>query len=160
VAIGDAVGLALGLAVGLALGLAVGLALGLAVGLALGLAVGLALGLAVGLGAAEHVELVMVSLMRVTSPLRASARPFSVTPLFSVIEVRARMVPTKVEPDPSVAELVTCQKTLHALAPLMRCTELEDAVMSDELAWKTQTELGSFWPSSVSVPVSASAPPL
>ena len=33
--------------------------------------------------------------------------------LFTVIDVRARIVPAKVEPDPSVAELVTCQKTLH-----------------------------------------------
>src|SRR5512141_191326 len=68
----------------------------------------------------EHVELVMVSSIRVTSPLRASARPSSVTPVAIVIEVRARIVPTKVEPEPRVAELVTCQKTLQAWPPLTK----------------------------------------
>ncbi len=63
------------------------------------------------------------------------------------------MVPTKVEPVPRVAELPTCQKTLHELAPLMSCTVLVDAVMRVLGAWKTQTELGSFWASSVRVPV-------
>jgi hypothetical protein len=132
-AVGDAVGVALGDAVGLgvaesdAVGLAV--AVGDAVGVALGDAVGLgvaesdAVGLAVAVGdavgalgvgesvgaAAAHVDRVIVSSIRVTSPLRASARPFIVTPLFIVMEVRARIVPAKIEPDPSVAELVTCQ---------------------------------------------------
>jgi hypothetical protein len=66
----------------------------------------------VGVGV-EQVDLVIVSLIKVTSPFRASARPSTVTPSFIVMEVRARMVPTKLEPDPSVAELVTCQKTLQ-----------------------------------------------
>jgi hypothetical protein len=69
------------------------------------------------------------------------------------MDVEAMMVPIKVEPDPRVAELKTCQKTLHELAPRMRFTELPDAVMRDEVVWMTQTELGSFWPSSVRVPV-------
>jgi hypothetical protein len=63
------------------------------------------------------------------------------------------MVPTKVERIPRVAELPTTQKTLHELAPLMSCTELVDAVVRLVGAWKTQTELGSFWPSSVRLPV-------
>ncbi len=63
------------------------------------------------------------------------------------------IVPMKVEPDPIVAELRTCQKTLHELAPRMSFTELPDAVMRDEVVWKIHTELGSFWPSSVRVPV-------
>jgi len=33
------------------------------------------------------------------------------------------MVPTKLEPDPRVAELVTCQKTLQGEPPLMNTTE-------------------------------------
>ena len=103
---------------------------------------------------------VILSPIKVTLPFRASARPFSVTPLASVIDVRAMIVPMKVEPDPRVAELVTCQKTLHEFAPLMSFTELPDAVTRSDAAWKTQTELGSFWPSSVKVPVSARAPPL
>ena len=69
-------------------------------------------GVAVG-AAAAHVARVMVSSISVTAPLRASARPSSVTPSAIVIDVRARMLPAKVESDPSVAELVTCQKTLH-----------------------------------------------
>ena len=65
----------------------------------------------------------------------------------------------KVEPDPRVAELVTCQKTLHELAPRMSFTELPDAVMRSDVDWKIQTEAGSFWPSSVSVPVRSSVEP-
>jgi hypothetical protein len=162
-AVGDVVGLAVGDVVGLAVGDVVGLAVGDVVGVAVGDVVGVAVGDVVGdvVGApVTHGELVMVSLIKVTVPFRASARPLIFTPLFIVMDVRARMVPTKVEPDPSVAELVTCQKTLHELAPLMSFTELDDAVTRSDAAWKTQTELGSFWPSSVKVPVSARAPPL
>src|SRR4051812_38606355 len=60
----------------------------------------------------------MVSLISVTLPLRASARPCTVTALFIEIEVRAVMLPTKSELVPSVAELPTCQKTLQGWAPL------------------------------------------
>jgi hypothetical protein len=63
------------------------------------------------------------------------------------------MVPKKVEPVPRVAELPTCQKTLHELAPLMSCTVLVDSVVRLVGTWKTQTEVGSFWPSSVRFPV-------
>ena len=63
------------------------------------------------------------------------------------------MVPAKVERTPRVAELPTCQKTLHELAPLMSCTVLVDAVVRVVGTWKTQTEVGSFWPSSVRIPV-------
>ena len=68
------------------------------------------------------------------------------------------MVPTMVEPVPRVAELVTCQKTLQALAPLMRLTSLDASVTRSDVAWKTHTELGSFSPSRVSVPVRSSVP--
>jgi hypothetical protein len=44
-----------------------------------------------------QVGLVKVSLINVTAPLRARARPWTVTLLFTVIEVRARMFPTKTE---------------------------------------------------------------
>jgi len=165
VSVGGSDGAAVSVGVGTALGL--GMALGVGVGDAVGLAAGVgdAVGLAVGVGDAvgaadAHADLVMVSLIKVTSPFRASARPSTATPLSMVMDVRARIVPTKVEPDPSVAELAICQKTLHELAPLMSFTELDDAVMSDDVAWKTQTEFGSFWPSSVRVPVrSRTTPP-
>ena len=98
-------------------------------------------------------------MMSVTVPFRARTRPLTVTPLASVTEVSARIVPAKLEPDPSVAELVTCQKTLHGCAPLMKLTELEDAVTRSDVAWKIQTEFGSFWPSRVNVPVRPSVVP-
>ena len=55
---------------------------------------------------------------------------------------------------PSVAELPTCQKTLQAWAPLIRLTELAEAVVSVEPAWKTKTAFGSPPAFSVSAPVS------
>lgn len=108
--VSEALGAAASVAVGVSEGLAVGVGEGLAVGIGEGLAVGVGEGVGVGV---EHVDLVIVSLIKVTLPFRASARPSTVTPLFIVMDVRARMVPAKLEPDPSVAELVTCQKTLQ-----------------------------------------------
>lgn len=102
---------------------------------------------------------VIVSLISVTAPLRASARPFTVTPLLIEIDVNARIVPINTEDVPSVAELPICQKTLHACAPLMSFTWLADAVVSMEPTWKMKTALGSPWASSVSVPVSPSEDP-
>ena len=48
-------------------------------------------------------------LSSVTAPLRASILPSTVAPVFSVIEVSARIVPAKLVVVPSVAELPTCQ---------------------------------------------------
>jgi hypothetical protein len=110
-------------------------------------------------GAALHVDVLKWSLISVTSPLRASALPWTVTALSSVMDVIARIVPTKEEPEPRVAELVTCQKTLQGLPPLMNTTELVDAVMRSDVAWKIHTEFGLFAPSSVSVPVRSSVTP-
>ncbi len=101
-----------------------------------------------------QVDFVIVSVSSVTAPFRANTRPSIVTPVVTVMLVNARMVPTKVEPVPSVAELPTCQNTLQDWAPLIRLTKLLDAVVRVEPAWKTQTELGSPCPSSVSCPVS------
>ena len=91
-----------------------------------------------------------------TAPLRARARPVMVVPVVTVIDVRARMLPTKFENVPKVAELPTCQNTLHARAPPMRATRLAVAVVSVDPAWKTKTALGSPCASRVSVPVSPS----
>ena len=100
-----------------------------------------------------HVARVIVSVSRVTEPLRASARPSRVTPVVIVMDARARMVPRKVELVPSVAELPTCQKTLQADPPLMMSTRLADAVISVEAALKTKTAFGSPSASRVSLPV-------
>ena len=93
--------------------------------------------------APAHVELVMTFESNVTAPLRARRRPFTVAEVCAATEVRARTVPTKAELVPMVAELPICQKTLHAAAPLMRATLLDEAVMSVLAAWKMNTAFGS-----------------
>jgi hypothetical protein len=103
--------------------------------------------------AAVQVGIVMVLLSRVTAPLRASKRPVTVAPVVAVIDVNARTLPIRWEFVPSVAELPTCQKTLHAVAPLRTTTELLDAVISVDDAWKMNTAAGSPWVSRVKVPV-------
>src|ERR1700735_4119191 len=104
------------------------------------------------------VRAVIVLVSRVTAPLRASARPSIVVPVVTVIDVRARMLPWRVELVPSVAELPTTQKTFDAWAPLMRDTLLADAVMRVEAAWKMKTALGLPWASRVRVPVIPNVP--
>jgi hypothetical protein len=52
-----------------------------------------------------------VSLINVTPPIDASALPFSVTPVFSVMDAWAMMFPAIVVPVPRVAELPTAQNT-------------------------------------------------
>lgn len=64
--------------------------------------------------AAAHVGTFTVLLLRVTAPVCASNRPCTLAPLFKVTDVCARIVPTNDVVVPSVAELPTCQKTLHA----------------------------------------------
>ncbi|RPK62715.1 hypothetical protein EES44_16660 [Streptomyces sp. ADI96-15] len=101
----------------------------------------------------EQVGRVIRLVSRVTDPLRASARPSMLAPVVALIEVRARMLPTKVDWVPSVAELPISQKTLHGCAPLMSATRLAEAVVRPEPTWKTQTAFGSPSASRVSVPV-------
>ena len=155
VTVGATVGVGAGVGLGLALGLGdgLGLALGDGLGLALGDAIGLALGDGPAATGAEQDDPLIVLLSRVTAPVRARARPFTVAPEVIVMDVRAMIVPARLEPVASVAELVTCQKTLQGLAPLMSETRLDDDVMNVDVALKIQTEPGSFWASSVSVPV-------
>lgn len=56
-----------------------------------------------------HAELLIVLWIIVTAPFRANARPWSVAPFFSAIEVRAMIVPLKLVVVPKVAELPICQ---------------------------------------------------
>jgi len=95
----------------------------------------------------------MVLVSRVTAPLRARRRPWIVAVVVALIDVRARTVPTNVEAVPRVAELPTCQYTLHASAPFNSTTELADAVMSVLAAWNTNTVSGLPWASRVRAPV-------
>ena len=84
---------------------------------------------AVGSVPAAHCARVTLSLISVTAPVRASSRPFTVAPSLTEIEVSARMFPWNAVRVPSVAELPTCQKTLHAWAPLTSRTLLSVAVI-------------------------------
>jgi hypothetical protein len=68
----------------------------------------------VGVVVVLHPGSTKVSSSRVTAPLRARARPTTVVFVVTVIDWRAIIVPSKLEPVPSVAELPTCQNTLQA----------------------------------------------
>jgi hypothetical protein len=124
---------------------------------AAGVEVGAALGDGVGVGVVEQADALIVSSMRVTSPFRANTRPFTVTPEPSVIVVNAMTVPTKVGPF-RVAELPTCQNTLHADAPPVRLTVLLVPAVRVDPVWKMKTALGSPSAFRVRVPVRPSAP--
>ena len=93
---------------------------------------------------------------RVTAPLRANSEPRMTAPVLAVIDVRARIDPMNLEATPSVAELPTCQNTLHAAAPLISSMLLSGEVMTVDPAWKMKTAFGSPWASRTSVPVIAS----
>jgi hypothetical protein len=60
-------------------------------------------------------------------------------------------VPLTLAPVSSVAELVTCLKTLQACAPPLNVTGTEVANTRSEVAWKIQTEFAL--PLSVSGPL-------
>jgi len=79
--------------------------------------------------ATEQTDDVMTFVSSVTAPLRANSRPWTVVPVRAEIDSRASTVPTNVVFVPRVAELPTCQKTLHAWAPLINATVLFDAVI-------------------------------
>jgi hypothetical protein len=123
------------------------------VGVTVAVGVSVATGGVVVAGAQEGLVITFVS--RDTCPLRANARPSTFAPVSRVIEVRARMVPLKLDAVPSVAELPTCQNTLQAWAPLIRMMLLAEAVTRVEATWKTNTEPGLPWPSRVSCPLRA-----
>jgi hypothetical protein len=112
-------------------------------------------GVGVGVGVA-HAGTVMVSSSRVTAPLRASARPWMVSPVVTVIDSRARMLPSKMEPVPSVAELPTCQNTLQACAPFVSRMWLDVSVMSVEPTWKMKTAPAFPWAFRISSPPTSS----
>ena len=84
--------------------------------------------------AAQSVALLIVLVSRATAPFWVSNRPVMFAPVFAVTDVRARTVPTNVDPLPRVAELPTFQKTLHWLAPPVNSTRLADAVMRVDAA--------------------------
>ena len=99
------------------------------VAVGVGVITGVASGEGVGVVISSQIPLVTVLESSVTAPFRASSCPSTVAPVFAVMDVSAKMWPTKVVPVPKVAELPTCQKTRQNLAPLMRLTVLFDAVV-------------------------------
>ena len=99
-----------------------------------------------------QLDVVIVLVSMVTAPSRASSLPWIVAPVFAVMDAKAMMVPTKRGPVPSVAEEPTCQKTLHACAPLTSRTVVFDSVISVEPIWKMNTALGSPRALSVTLP--------
>jgi hypothetical protein len=84
--------------------------------------------------AAEQVGIVIVLASSVTEAFCANTRPITLAPENNCADVNASIVPWNEDPVPSVAELVTCQKTLHADASPIRTTELFDAVVNVEPA--------------------------
>ena len=123
-------------------------------------------GAAVVVGGAAQRDLVIVSVSIVSAPAPFACAPASSLPatgtLFSTeMLVWAMTVPTKLEPVLSVAELPTCQKTLHACAPPESTTRLPVSAISVEADWKIQTELASPWSvrvCPVAIPSEAGAP--
>jgi hypothetical protein len=111
-------------------------------------------GVVVVTGGAQ-VGIVTVFVSRVTAPLIANSRPSTVASVVAVMSVSANRFPRKTELVPRVAELPTCQKTLHACVPLISATVLDDDVISVDPAWKTKTASGSPCASRVTVPDSA-----
>lgn len=99
-------------------------------------------GVVVVTGGAQ-VGIVTVFVSRVTAPLIANRRPSTVASVVAVMSVSANRFPRNTELVPRVAELPTCQKTLHACVPLINATVLDDDVISVDPAWKTKTASGS-----------------
>ena len=99
---------------------------------------------------------VIVLSAKVTRPPE-SAPPSRDAPAPTVIAPLAMMVPENEDNAPVPTAPFTCQKTLDAWAPLIRWTVVDAAVLRAALIWKMKTALGSFWPSSVIVPVSETA---
>ena len=96
----------------------------------------------------------IVLLSSVVAPFRAKARPVSRALVVIVMLVNARIVPANDVDVPSVAELPTCQNTLHCDPPLIMATDEPLAVMSVLPVLKMKTAFALPWAFSVRVPVS------
>ena len=107
-----------------------------------------------GVFATPHGEPSRALLIRLIFPLRASTRPITEAPLFSEMLASAIRLPWNAVVVSSVAELPTCQKTLHGDALLISTTELAGAVVRAEAISNTNCAFLSPCPSRVSGPVS------
>jgi hypothetical protein len=89
----------------------------------------------------------------VTAPVLANALPFMRAPVTRVMLADARILPANAVPEPRVAELPTCQKTLDCRPPLTMITDEPLAVVSVLPILKIKTALQSPWASRTSIPV-------
>jgi len=103
----------------------------------------------VGVGVLAPWQVLILLVSKVTAPLRAYRLPLEVAEVVAVMDVNARMLPAKLVPVPKVAELPTCQKMLHALAPFVSTTLELLEVTRVVPVWKMKTP----GPLSVSCPV-------
>src|SRR5690349_6263053 len=87
-----------------------------------------------------------------TAPVCVNNLPSTTAPVFTEIDIAARMLPLKIEVVPRVAELPTCQKILAALAPPARTTCVPAIVVSVDPIWKIQVAFGSPCASRVTFP--------
>jgi hypothetical protein len=109
----------------------------------------------VGAGGGAHAENDTWLVSMVTAPLRARTLPATVVSVSRLMLVKARIFPTNVVLVPSVAELPTCQKSLHTCPPLMSRIDELLPVMSVLATLNIHTASVLPPPSSVSTPVSA-----
>ena len=82
-------------------------------------------------------EIEIVSIIRVTPPVRAYRPPWLVTSVSTEILAIAIMSPAKAVPVPSVALLPTAQVTPQGWAPLIRVTADPVAVVKVVPIWNT-----------------------
>jgi len=120
----------------------VGVLVGVSVGVSVGVLVGVSVGVFVGVSV-NGTGWAMVLDDNVNAPVRAKARPSKTTPLSTVIETLAMIVPLQTEFAPRVQLLPTCQKTLAACAPLIKKTWLSAAVIKVDPIWKMKTAFES-----------------
>ena len=84
-----------------------------------------------GVGLAVYFDAARIRFpLSVTAPVSAKTRPVTLAPVVTVSLIFARTDPSKAVFVPRVAELVTCQNTIPAVAPLARTTEELLAVVS------------------------------
>jgi hypothetical protein len=105
--------------------------------------------------AAGHVSTLTVLSSRVTVAPNAKTPPLDTASVLSVTEAAARIFPWNTLPVPKVAELPTCQNTLHANPPPVSRTLDPDAVVREDPIWKYHASLAEPVPTRVKVPVTA-----
>src|SRR5450759_48915 len=108
----------------------------------------------VGTGPPAQLLTETLLLSSVTAPFRAKVRAVTFAPVFSVMLDSARIFPANDVVVPRVAELPTCQKTLHTDPLLITTTDEPLAVVSVLPILKMKTAPALPWALSVRVPVS------